>query len=54
MDLGIDAQVLRYLLRVVGCNDNASDADVKRQKVVEVLDRKEYIARSYDDYDLYP
>ena len=47
-----DAQVLRYLLRE-GVMTMQADADVIR-KVVELLERKEYIARSYDDYDLYP
>jgi hypothetical protein len=31
-----------------------ADADVIARKVVEVLERKKYITRSYDDYDLYP
>ena len=31
-----------------------ADADVIARKVIEVLEKKEYITHSYDDYDLYP
>lgn len=48
-----DAQVLRYLLRE-GVMTMQADADVITRKVVEVLEKKEYITRSYDDYDLEP
>ncbi len=53
MDLGTDAQVLRYLLRE-GVMTMQADADVIARKVIEVLEKKEYITHSYDDYDLYP
>ena len=48
-----DAQVLRYLLRE-GVMTMQADADFIAWKDVVVLERKKYITRSYDDYDLYP